>query len=251
MLLSNKLTVWEAHDHVAAASGAFDTSILGTPECYWAVLESPAWSPPAGPLVVVAPHPDDETLGAGGLIHTWAVKHELPVVIVSVTDGEAACPEIPNLAAVRRGELAAELRELATRNIELVHLRLPDGRVSQHQEELATALGDITPDRATIVAPFEQDGHPDHDAVGRVARAVAESRDALLAQYPIWAWHRAIPAIFADRALGSFPLSPAAQRAKQQAIRSYRSQLSDRPGGAIVPVHVLEYFARPYEVFVL
>lgn len=236
---------------VAPARGAFDTSILGTPECYWAVLEPPAWSPRAGPLVVIAPHPDDETLGAGGLIHTWAARHGLPVVIVSVTDGEAACPEIPNLAAMRRGELEAARRDLATQNIDLVHLRLPDGHVNQHQKELTAALGDITPDRATIVAPFEQDGHPDHDAAGRIAREVAHRRDAMLAQYPIWAWHRATPAIFASRALGRFILSPAAQRAKQSAIRRYRSQLNDRPGGAIVPAHVLEYFARPYEVFVL
>jgi LmbE family N-acetylglucosaminyl deacetylase len=130
-------------------------------------------------------------------------------------------------------------------------LQLPDGSVSHHQQELAAALSDLTPDRATIIAPFEHDGHPDHDAVGRIAREVADSRDAMFAQYPIWAWHRATPAIFASRALGSFMLSPAAQRAKQNAIRRYRSQVSDRPGGAIVPAHVLEYFARPYEVFVL
>jgi LmbE family N-acetylglucosaminyl deacetylase len=238
-------------NHVAPAGGAFDTSLPGTPECYWAVLEPPAWSPPAGPLVVVAPHPDDETLGAGGLIHTWAVRHELPVVIVAVTDGEAACPEIPNLAAVRRGELQAAQHELANTGVDLVHLQLPDGSVSRHQRALAAALSAITPDRATIIAPFEQDGHPDHDAAGRVAREVADRRDAVFAQYPIWAWHRATPAIFAAHALGSFMLSPSAQRAKQSAIRRYRSQLNDRPGGAIVPAHVLEYFARPYEVFVL
>ena len=238
-------------NHVAPAGGAFDTSQPGTPECYWAVLEPPAWSPPAGPLVVVAPHPDDETLGAGGLIHTWAVRHELPVVIVAVTDGEAACPEIPNLAAVRRGELQGARRDLARTGIDLVHLHLPDGSVSRHQRELAAALSDITPDRATIIAPFEQDGHPDHDATGRVAREVADRRDAVFAQYPIWAWHRATPAIFASHALGSFMLSPSAQRAKQSAIRRYRSQLTDRPGGAIVPAHILEHFARPYEVFVL
>jgi hypothetical protein len=46
-------------------------------------------------------------------------------------------------------------------------------------------------------------------------------------------------------------LTPAAQRAKQSAIQSFQSQLRDRPGGAIVPAHVLEYFARPYEMFVL
>src|SRR5580692_8282234 len=106
-------------NHVVADRSSFDTSIPGTPECYWAALEPPAWSPRAGPLVVVAPHPDDETLGAGGLIHTWAARHGLPVVIVSVTDGEAACPEIPNLAAVRRSELEAARRELGSEGIDL------------------------------------------------------------------------------------------------------------------------------------
>jgi hypothetical protein len=46
-------------------------------------------------------------------------------------------------------------------------------------------------------------------------------------------------------------LSPSAQQAKQSAIHRYESQLSDRPGGAIVPARVLEYFVRPYEMFVL
>jgi LmbE family N-acetylglucosaminyl deacetylase len=201
--------------------------------------------------VVVAPHPDDETLGAGGLIHTWAAQHGLPVVIVSVTDGEAACPEIRNLASVRRSELEAALHELASAGIDLVHLHLPDGSVSHHRQELAGALSAITPDRATVIAPFEHDGHPDHDAAGQISREVADSRGAMFAQYPIWAWHRATPATFASRALGRFMLSPTAHRAKQSAIRRHHSQVSDRPGGAIVPGHVLEYFARPYEVFVL
>jgi LmbE family N-acetylglucosaminyl deacetylase len=238
-------------NQVVADSGAFDTTIPGTPEAFWAVLQPAVWSPRGGPLVVVAPHPDDETLGAGGLIHTWAIRYKLPVVIASVTDGEAACPEIPNLAAIRRSELEAALSDLASTGIDLVHLQLPDGSVSHHEQELAAALSDITPDRATIIASFEDDGHPDHDAVGRIARDVAGSRGAMFAQYPIWAWHRTTPATFTSRALGSFALSPAAQRAKENAIRRFRSQVSDRPGGAIVPAHVLEYFARPYEVFVL
>jgi LmbE family N-acetylglucosaminyl deacetylase len=239
---------------IATENSAFDTSLHGTPECYWAALEPPAWFPPAGPLIVVAPHPDDETLGAGGLIHTWAEVLRLPVVIVSVTDGEAACPEIPSLAAIRRSELEAAWRDLAPGGgIDLVRLQLPDGRVSEHAGELAAALGTVVPHgvRTTLVAPFEQDGHPDHDAASAVANEVARHRGATLAQYPIWAWHQATPAIFAAREIGRFMLSPGAQRAKQSAIQRFQTQLRDRPGGAIVPRHVLEYFARPYEMFVL
>jgi LmbE family N-acetylglucosaminyl deacetylase len=238
------------HD-VASIGGGFDTSLPGTPESYWATLNPPAWTPKGGPLVVVAPHPDDETLGAGGLIHTWAALHGLPVVIVSVTDGEAACPEVPSLAAIRRFELEAARSELAATGIDIVRLQIPDGTVNQHRKRLAQALGRITPDRATLVAPFERDGHPDHDVVGEVARQVAEARDLVLAQYPIWAWHQATPVVFSGCEIGRFALSPTAQAAKQRAIRRFRSQLRDRSGGPIVPPHVLEYFARPYEMFVL
>ena len=57
--------------------------------------------------------------------------------------------------------------------------------------------------------------------------------------------------IITHKKIGRFTLSPGAQRAKQTAIQRFQSQLRDRPGGAIVPRHVLEYFARPYEMFVL
>jgi LmbE family N-acetylglucosaminyl deacetylase len=238
-------------EHVDPRGGSsFDTSKAGTSERSWAALTAPAWSPPVGPLVVVAPHPDDETLGAGGLIHTWAAR-SLPVVIISITNGEAACPEVRDLAVVRRGELLAARDELAPAGIDIVHLNLPDGGVNEHAEEVANAIRAITPRGATLIAPFEHDGHPDHDAAGRIARDVAASCNATLAQYPIWAWHHATPHLFAGERLGRFALSFTAQRAKQTAIQQFRSQLRDRPGGAIVPEHVLGHFARSYEVFVL
>ncbi len=48
----------------------------------------------ASRMVVVTPHPDDETLGVGGIIAAMAGAG-LPVTVVSVTDGEAAsrCPD--------------------------------------------------------------------------------------------------------------------------------------------------------------
>jgi LmbE family N-acetylglucosaminyl deacetylase len=238
-------------DHPTTCSGAVDTLNPGTPEAFWAALDASAWSPPAGPLIVLAPHPDDETLGAGGLIHTWACLHELPVTIVSVTDGEAACPEIQDLRSVRRRELQAACSELAREGINIVHLGLPDGEVEQHRHELLDSLERITPDGATLVAPFEQDGHPDHNATGRAAWQLARKRDVTLAEYPIWAWHQATPVIFNDLRLGRLVLSPAAREAKQRAIGRFRSQQQERPGGPIVPPTVLEHFNRPYELFVL
>lgn len=60
-------------------------------------------------LVVLAAHPDDETLGAGGLIHQ-AVKMGIEVTVLACTFGEASHPESAThspaqLAAVRDAEL--------------------------------------------------------------------------------------------------------------------------------------------------
>lgn len=238
-------------EHVATGGAEFDIPHTGTPEIYWAGLEATPWTPPAGPLVVLAPHPDDETLGAGGLMYTWATIHHFPITIISVTDGESACPEIPDLRAIRRSELDAARQELSGEGIDVVHLGLPDGQVAHHRKELLDSLLRLTPEGATIIAPFELDGHPDHNATGRVAWEVARQRNITLAEYPIWSWHHATPVIFNDLRLGRFELIPAAQEAKQSAIRCFHSQLRDRPGGAIVPPGVLEHFNRPYEIFVL
>lgn len=105
----------------------FDTSIAGTPESCWEALQLSPWSPPEGELIVVAPHPDDETLGAGGLIHTW-VRRQLPVTIISLTNGEAACAEVANLASVRQAELRNALRALSADNGRVLRLGIPDGR---------------------------------------------------------------------------------------------------------------------------
>jgi LmbE family N-acetylglucosaminyl deacetylase len=199
--------------------------------------------------VIVAPHPDDETLGAGGLIHTWA-RRQLPLTVISVTDGEAACPETVDLARVRHEELRKALYSLSADSAQVIRLAIPDGRVRYYPAPLADALRSVISADATIVAPFEYDGHPDHDACGAVARDIAHQNGLPLAAYPIWAWHQATPRIFSGRALVSFSLSQAARQAKRNAIQCYASQLNERPGGAIVPPHVLPYFNRPHEVFV-
>lgn len=59
--------------------------------------------PSARRIVIVSPHPDDETFGAGGLMSA-ALDRGLNVEVMSVTNGEAAYPH-PNLAQVRQAEL--------------------------------------------------------------------------------------------------------------------------------------------------
>ena len=231
------------------ASG-FDTTLPGTPQWCWDALDPMPWHPKERELIVVTPHPDDETLGAGGLIHHYA-QRQLRITLVSVTDGEAACPEVEDLARLRQCELRRALRTLTPQHVEIIRLGLPDGRVEQSRTALADALNTLVSKHCLLVGPFERDGHTDHNATGAVTRQIALERGLTLGAYPIWAWHQATPDIFSGRPIVGLHLSPEARTAKQNAIRCYTSQLRERPGGPIVPPHVLTYFDRPYEVFVL
>lgn len=234
----------------SSPTNAFDPAAPGTAERRWRELlrGAPRWAPTDGPLVVVAPHPDDETLGAGGLIAARAAEGA-PVTVISVTDGEAAPVRIPELAAVRRRELGEALDLLGGGRVAIRRLGLPDGEVTAHATVLADAIDAATPDAATVVAPIEGDGHPDHDAVARAARRVAGRRRLALARYPIWAWHHARPSAFAGARLRRFVLSRRQRLAKRRAVERHRSQLAPPDDAPVVPRHVLPYFLRPFEVF--
>jgi LmbE family N-acetylglucosaminyl deacetylase len=233
-------------------SNGFDTSVPGMPESRWAEWASraPVWELPAAHIVVVAPHPDDETLGAGGLIFSCA-NSGTKVTVISITDGEGACPEVPALASVRRTELVGAMRELNLAQSHIFRLGMPDGELAGREAELANSLASCIPEGAVLVAPFEFDGHPDHEAAARACRAAAQRRGFMLVRYPIWGWYRGSPELLSELQGVRFMLDSRARQAKRKALSMFRSQTEERPGGAIVPPHVLEYFDRPYEVFLL
>lgn len=233
-------------------SSAFDPATPGIPEKAWrtALAQYPEWSPPAGPLLVVSPHPDDEILGSGGLIHYWAERGR-EVKVISVTDGEAAHPDWGGLDAVRRDELQAALKELSDAPIEVVRLAIPDGEVKSHTRRLKEAVVCLSSASTTVIAPFERDGHPDHDAAGEACRDLARAHGFSIARYPVWTWHHTQPSSLERLNCHRFPLTVPAQRAKARALQCYVSQTRPYRGSAIVPEHVMTYFERPYEVYFL
>jgi len=230
----------------------FDPADAGIPESSWLTLLNgrPQWSPADGPLVVLSPHPDDEVLGAGGLIHSWAAAGR-PVTIVSVTDGEAAFPKWRGLDLVRREELKGALRKLCLTHVCVVRVGLPDGKVGHHGNKLRNALLALLEPGVTLIAPYERDGHPDHDAVGEVCCDLKRSHGISIARYPVWAWHHTDPALLAGARWGRFPLSFEARRAKARALQCFVSQLQPPQAAPIMPRHVLAHFERPYEAFLL
>lgn len=124
------------------------------------------WKPAGGPVVVVAPHPDDETVGAGGAI-ALHVRAGEPVKVVVVTDGGAsrAGGLGPGDMAARRA-LEVERAAQVLRVGELVRLGLPEG--GWEEDALGRALATHLTEASLVYAPGPVDFHPGHLRVARV-----------------------------------------------------------------------------------
>ncbi|WP_170219504.1 bifunctional PIG-L family deacetylase/class I SAM-dependent methyltransferase [Nocardioides litoris] len=209
-------------------------------------------------VVVLAAHPDDETLGAGGLV-ARAHRLGLEVQVVVATRGEASHPRSPThprerLAALRETELADAVEVLAPGATPRV-LGLPDGAVPEHEDALLDSVVDLVGDgRATLlVAPWRGDGHPDHEAVGRAAATAAARTGAALLEYPVWARHWADPADAPWSTGRVLALDGTEVAAKRTAIERHRTQvapLSPAPGDEVLlRPGFLAHFTASYEVF--
>ena len=245
----------------------FDSALPGTRASEWAADERFGALPALDldgveGVLVAAAHPDDETLGAGGLI-AEASRRGIPVTVVVVTDGAASHPLSPTTSPAR----LRSLREVEAREAVLrlaadaaVHtLGFDDGAVAEQRDAIHAALLDLLGDsagRTLLVAPWRNDGHGDHDALGGICAELAASAGASLLEYPVWLWHWATPssAEVPWDSLVSLPLSGETIAAKRHALSAYDSQLSrlsDRPGDeAMLSAEFLRHFEGSAEYFV-
>lgn len=186
-------------------------------------------------FVVLAAHPDDESLGAGGLLaRLHGVGADTRVLLC--TAGEASHPGSPTttpeqLSAVRLREFGDALARVVPA-APWQYLSLPDGRLAGHRDALRTAVRQAVADAAAssgqpagwiiLVAPYRHDGHIDHDVLGSVAAEVASTGGYGLLEYPIWYWLWAEPAAPAWQSWRRLPLN----RSEQQAFGAYLRSLS-------------------------
>ena len=239
----------------------------GTPEAVWRDSGRLAALPAAtardvlgdGPVVVVAPHPDDEVLGAGGVLAATAGDGR-EVTVLALTRGEGSHPGSPTLAPVelaarRRGERRDALAVLGHPQAGIVELDLPDGGVTDHERavrEAVAALLDEAPD-ASVLAPRRGDGHPDHDAAARAAAAACVGGRGRPVGYGVWFWHWATPEPAGLDGAVRVELPEAARRAKRAAVACFATQVAplspDPRDAAVLPPPVLERLLRDREVF--
>lgn len=157
-----------------------------------------------GRTLVVAPHPDDESLGCGGLIALLcAARQRVSALLVS--DGTQSHPRslrFPAAArrALRDAEWQAALACLGVPAEQLQRLHLPDGAVpGPGDPRFADALARSRAVLAhcavrTLLLPWRRDPHPDHRATHALLRAALGAGSGIrVLEYPVWTRERGAP----------------------------------------------------------
>ncbi|WP_242098337.1 PIG-L family deacetylase [Sphingomonas sp. CROZ-RG-20F-R02-07] len=201
--------------------------------------------------LVVAPHPDDEAIGAFGLIGALR-RGGVRVDVLVVSDGAASHPNSlrwprAHLVAERRRETRRAMRRLGLTTTRVHFLGLPDGALSTSPAACRSAIRRAVARRPRLdllVGPVADDAHPDHRMVAQ-ALAAAPFAGRRLA-YRVWPPTRT--GAPGDRLLPH----PHARLARASIIRGYRTQMgaiADDPAGFAIAVHEFAAFARPVERF--
>lgn len=223
--------------------------------------------------LVLAPHPDDETLGAGGLI-ARVVADGGSVAVALISDGEQGQrPELitqVELATTRRAEFVAACAALGVDRDYMTLLGIPDLEIGGHftsvSEQLAQLAEDFEPN--LLLAPSGHDPHPDHRAVSQIARSISRLFGIPLLEYPIWSWTRwpwldrasepslrdaILELARAARPRGMVRVDSSAFRTqKAVALNHYRSQLvrpPNAPTWQTIDPWLVELLQSPIELF--
>jgi LmbE family N-acetylglucosaminyl deacetylase len=218
-----------------------------------------------GGITVLAPHPDDEALGAGGLIAA-CVDVGVAVDVVILTDGARSHPNSrrfprQRLVDLRKGECRNGLGELGLAPANISHFDLPDARAPTSGPEFHKAVARLAEAvrqnaSTSLFVTWDKDPHCDHFAAARMAQSVGKAMPELnVWHYPIWGWYlprsrhidRPAPEGF------SFDIAPWLGE-KRAAIACHASQVTslidDDPSGFTFSAAKLARFHRPTEYFI-
>jgi LmbE family N-acetylglucosaminyl deacetylase len=140
-------------------------------------------------VLVVAPHPDDESIGCGGTLRLHVERGDR-VDVVFLTSGELGLEELAPDAArkVREGEAEQAAAVLGLER--LTFLRHPDWFLGDAgdavQRDLVRLIEEYVPDR--VLSPHAGEAHPDHAAAARIVERVGEQlgRPFERAAYEVW-----------------------------------------------------------------
>jgi LmbE family N-acetylglucosaminyl deacetylase len=213
----------------------------------------------------LAPHPDDESLGCGGLIAACCDAGRPPIVAI-LTDGAMSHPEsklypFDRLVRLREVEAGDAVSLLGLPRDRLMFLREPDTmapRAGEAFDRVVDRLVGIVDrfDCSAIFAPWRFDPHCDHEAAAIIAAEVALRLRIRHIAYPVWGWTLPPDHVVNACTPRGWRLDITCQLdRKLRAIAAHRSQygelITDDPSGFRLPPGLLQVFTRNFETFLL
>lgn len=227
--------------------------------------------------LVIAPHPDDETLGCGASI-ARKVQSRRRVNVVVCTDGRnshrSALVPPADLAQIREVECMEACKVLGVPKEDIEFLRFEDGHLTHRMDdllhELADAIAACKPDE--ILSPSPIDRNPDHRAIAAVMDELVRRGVVTcpVLEYPVWFWtarswakdaHGSPLAVLPTLLMPSrtaTALQPVRIStegwldAKREALSKHKSQVSNltgEAGWAVLDHNFLSHFFLPSELF--
>ena len=214
-----------------------------------------------GAPLVLAPHPDDESLGCGGIIAACVAAGALPFVVIA-TDGTGSHPNSRHypperLRATRMQEAIEAVAALGLPPDRIAFLDLPDTQSPSAGPTFDAAARQVAAwvqehGLGSILATWRHDPHCDHVAAHAIAAAAAAMAGCRHLAYPVWGL--TLPAATAlDGPLPTgFHLDVQVHLpAKRRAIAAHRSQyaglIDDDPAGFQMAPGFLALFDGAYE----
>jgi LmbE family N-acetylglucosaminyl deacetylase len=218
------------------------------------------------PMVVLAPHPDDETLGCGGLLATAAAQGLEPRVVY-LTDGSASHRQSAlwppsRLAQARRAEALAALSVLGVQAARTLFLDWPDaaphcrdeGEYGATLDRLSAWLDAFGP--KSLWAPRAGETHCDHAAATDLADDLATRRPVGLRRldYMVWGWaDDAVAARRRGERVWRLPCADLALR-RRRALACHRTQttdlIADSQEAFLIPPDLAALTDRSAEIFI-
>ena len=222
-----------------------------------------SWITQGRPVLIVAPHPDDESLGCGGLIAQLCQAGTPPRVVI-LTDGTGSHPGSAayppeRLRTVREAEAREAVRLLGLPADRIGFAGQRDTAAPTSGPAFAAAvrlLAEQCQSEAvgTVIAPWQHDPHCDHEAAHLQAAGVCQQLALRHLSYPVWGW--TLPP--AQPLSGGLPHGIRLDirndlAVKTAAIQAHKSQygglIPDDPSGFVLPRDLLSVFERPWETF--
>ena len=220
-----------------------------------------------GSCLVLAPHPDDESLGCGGLIATFR-KNKADVRVVVTTDGSQSHPNSkvfpPEIVVqIRKKEVLEALEILGVSEEKVSFFNGKDASLPSQSEEgfasLANELSDVIKSfqPQLILVPYQLDPHCDHRATWQILQqALKENNPIRVWEYPIWLYELASESDVPILKSGELKKVNVGEFLKQKkhAIARHVSQttkmIDDDPTGFILTEEVIGHFTTKFEYFI-